>query len=494
MGSRGRLISVAVVAISAMFMANLDLWIVNVALVDMQRSLGGSLASLSWVLNAYAVTLAALLIPAGRLGDRIGHRRVFLAGIAVFTIASLICAVAPDVLVLVAARVVQAAGAAALVPTSLALLLAAVDTGRRMAATRGWSAAGALAAVAGPLLGGLLVDLSWRWVFVVNLPVGVLAWVLGRRALAHDRGRADEPMPDLLGSVLLVLGVGALTGALVEAPSWGWTSPPTVAVLAVAAAGIVVFVLRCRRHPAPLLELPLLRVRRFATANVATFLFSVSFGIMLLSNSLWCQDVWHYSAFRTGLAMAPGPAMVPIATALTARLVHRLGPAPVAALGCVLLAASQLWRVLVAGTEPEYVSDLLPSMLGSGAGVGLALGTLIAAGVTALPDGRSATGSAILNSGRQVGSALGVAVLVTLLGPAAGAVPGYLAAWTVGAVVAFGAALAGLAVGRNAARSPAVQRPGRVRSVIEPRGRAPRVRGTAFLAEGVSPAPRDPRA
>jgi EmrB/QacA subfamily drug resistance transporter len=479
-GRRAQLVSVVVVAISAIFMANLDLWIVNVALVGMQRSLGGSLSDLSWVLNAYAVTLAALLIPAGRLGDRIGHRRVFLGGIAVFTIASLACAVAPDVPVLVVARVVQAAGAAALVPTSLALLLGAVDAGRRISATRGWSAAGGLAAVAGPLLGGLLVDLSWRWVFVVNLPVGLLAWVLGRRALAHDRGRADEPVPDLLGSVLLVVGVGALTGALVQAPSWGWTDPRTLGVLVVAAAGTIAFVLRCRRHPAPLLELPLLRVRRFATANVAMFLFSVSFGIMLLSNSLWCQDIWHYSPLQTGFAMAPGPAMVPIATALTTRLVHRLGPAPVAALGGALLAASQLWRVLVAGPEPAYVHDLLPSMLAGGVGVGLALGTLIAAGVTALPQERSATGSAFLNSGRQVGSALGIAVLVTLLGPVAGNVDGYLAGWAVGAVCAFGAAIAGLGVGRNVARATA-DRP--ALSLIEEPARGdapvPRPTGTA---------------
>jgi EmrB/QacA subfamily drug resistance transporter len=422
----------------------------------MQRSLGGSLADLSWVLNAYAVTLAALLIPAGRLGDRIGHRRVFLGGIAIFTIASLLCGVAPNVPVLVVARVAQAAGAAALVPTSLALLLGAVDAGRRISATRGWSAAGGLAAVAGPLVGGLLVDVSWRWVFVVNLPVGALAWLLGRRVLAHDRGRTDEPVPDLLGSVLLVVGMGALTGALVQAPSWGWTDPRTVGVLVVAAAGTVAFVLRCRRHPAPLLELRLLRVRRFATGNVAMLLFSVSFGIMLLSNSLWCQDVWHYSPLQTGLAMAPGPMMVPIATALTTRLVHRLGPAPVAALGGLFLAASQLWRVLVAGPEPAYVHDLLPSMLASGVGVGLALGTLIAAGVTALPEDRSATGSAFLNSGRQVGSALGIAVLVTLLGPVAGDVDGYLAGWAVGAAFAFGAAIASLGVGRNTARVTAV--------------------------------------
>lgn len=176
------------------------------------------------------------------------------------------------------------------------------------------------------MLGGLLVDASWRWVFVMNLPVGVLAWVLGRRALVRDRGRPDEPLPDLLGSVLLVVAVEALTGALVQALSWGWTNLRTLGVSVVAVAGVVAFALRCRRHRAPLLELPLLRVRRFAASCVAVFLFSISFGIMLLSNSLWCQDVWHFSALHTGLAMAPGPAMVPIVTALSGRLVHRLGP------------------------------------------------------------------------------------------------------------------------------------------------------------------------
>lgn len=442
------------VVLAAVFMANLDLWIVNVALVAMGRSFGGSLSGLSWVLDGYAVMLAALLIPAGRLGDRIGHRKVFLAGIALFTLASLGCAVAPDLAVLIVARLVQAAGAAAQLPTSLALLLAATDATRRMQSARTWSAAGAVAAVAGPVLGGLLVTLSWRWVFVVNLPVGVVVWLLGRRFLPHPPARDHEPMPDVLGSVLLVVALGALTGALVEAPTWGWTSARAIGLLAVAAVGTLAFVRRCHVNPAPMIELRLLRIRRFATANLATFLFGASFAIMLLSNALWCQDAWHYSALRTGFAMAPGPLMVPFVTIASARLVHRIGPGPVAAVGGVVFTLSQLWRVFFTATTPDYARDLLPSMILGGVGVGLALSTLVAVAATALPHHRSATGSAIVNSIRQVSSALGVAVLVTLLAGSGGLRHDYRLGWTVAAGLALLSALAALLVtngGRAAA-------------------------------------------
>ena len=196
MGRAWRAAATAVV-VTAVFMSNLDLWIVNVALVAIGRGLHGSLASLSWVLSAYAVTLAALLIPAGRLGDRIGHRTVFLGGMALFTLASGACAAAPDLAVLIAARTLQAAGAAALLPSSLALLLASFPPERRLAAARGWAAVGALAAVAGPVFGGLLVTLSWRWVFVVNLPVGLAAGIAARRVLPRPPGRDSGPVPDL---------------------------------------------------------------------------------------------------------------------------------------------------------------------------------------------------------------------------------------------------------------------------------------------------------
>lgn len=429
-----------VVVVGAVFMTNLDLWIVNVALPAIGQGFGrADLANLSWVLNGYAVGLAALLIVAGRLGDRIGHRQVFLAGVAVFTIASALCAIAPNLGVLVAARVVQSAGAAAQLPTSLALLLASVRPEKRTAAARGWSAVGGLAAATGPVAGGLLVAWDWRWVFVVNLPIGVASLIAGWIALPGRTRPADhvlEPMPDLIGAGLVTVAVGALTGGLVEAPDWGWDSPSIIGLFALAVVAGLAFWQRCRTHERPLFELHLLRVRGFGLANAATFVFSVAFSIMLLSNVLWCQEVWHYSALRTGLAMVPGPALVPIVTVLSARAVHRFGSGRVAAVGALFFAAAMLWRVGNVSVAPDYVHDLLPSMLLGGIGVGLGLGTMIAAGVTSLPGHRSATGSAMVNAGRQIAAAVGVAILVSLLEQRVDGTTGFRWAWTIAAGLA----------------------------------------------------------
>ncbi|MFF3150864.1 MFS transporter, partial [Streptomyces sp. NPDC057927] len=212
----------AAVVLVAVFMTNLDLLIVNVALPAMGEdfSAGGGaagLGSLSWVLNAYAITFAALLVVAGRAGDRIGQRPVFLAGIAVFTLASLGCALAPNLGTLIVARVVQAVGASAQIPTSLALLLAAVPTERRTQATRGWAGVGGLAAAAGPVAGGLLTEVDWRWVFAVNLPIGIAALVVGRSALPKPAARETGPLPDLLGALLVIVSIASLAGALVQA-------------------------------------------------------------------------------------------------------------------------------------------------------------------------------------------------------------------------------------------------------------------------------------
>ena len=438
--------------VAAVFMTNLDLWIVNVALPAIGTGFGApgrptSLSALSWVLNAYAVGLAALLIVAGRLGDRIGHRRVFLVGVAAFTVASGLCAIAPNLPVLVAARVLQAAGAAAQLPTSLALLLAAAPVERRTAVARGWSAVGALAAAAGPVIGGLLVGWSWRWVFVVNLPIGLASLLVGRWVLPQPPVRQREPLPDLAGAGLVTVAVGALSGALVQAPDWGWHSPATLSLFGLAAVAGAVFVRRCMTHRHPLFELNLLRIRGFGLANAAAFTFSIAFSIMLLSNVLWCQQLWHYSALRTGLAMMPGPALVPVVTVLSSRAVRRFGSGPLAAAGSVLFAAAMLWRVGAVSIRPDYLFDLLPSMVLGGSGVGLALGTLIAAGATALPAHRSATGSAMINAGRQVAAAVGVAILVSLLGNrlTAATLTSFREAWTVAAVLSLLAGL--LAVG-----------------------------------------------
>jgi EmrB/QacA subfamily drug resistance transporter len=448
--TRTRLVVVVVVA--AVFMTNLDLWIVNVALDSIGRDLPGStLAGLSWVLNAYAVTLAALLIVAGRAGDRLGHRRVFLLGTTLFALASLGCALAPNLGVLVGFRVLQAAGAALQLPTSLALLLAAVPASKRHAAARSWAAVGGLAAAAGPVLGGLLVEADWRWIFVVNLPIGAAALLVGIAVLPHPAAKSDEPTPDLAGSALLTIAVAAVTGAIVQGPEWGWGSASVLGLFGIASVAGAWFAVRCVRHANPLIEPGLLRVRAFTVANAGTVLFGVAFAIMLLSNALWCQGIWHYSALRTGLAMAPGPAMVPIVTILSNRAVHRFGAGPVSAVGCVLFAVALLWRVAFAGSDPNYAVDLLPSMLIGGTGVGLALGTLIASGTTALPPARSATGAAVLNTGRQVSASIGVAVLVAILGAGsvrAATVGAFQRAWVVAAVVALLAAGTSLLLAR----------------------------------------------
>jgi EmrB/QacA subfamily drug resistance transporter len=446
---------VLIVVVAAVFMTNLDLWIVNVALPSMGDGFATAgrpprLSDLSWVLNGYAVGLAALLVVAGRLGDRIGHRRVFLGGVVVFTAASGLCAMAPNLDVLIAARLVQSIGAAAQLPTSLALMLAVVPPQRQTAIARGWSAVGALAAAAGPVLGGLLVVQSWRWVFVVNLPIGLVSLIAGLRVLPRPQRVEREPLPDLVGAGLVTVAVGALTGALVQAPSWGWGSPSTISLLVLSVLAGAEFVRRCAAHPHPLFELSLFSLRGFAMANAGTFVFSVGFSIMLLANVLLCQDIWHYSALRTGLAMAPGPALVPVVTVLSARSIRRFGASPLVMLGSVLFAAAMLWQVAFVATAPDYLHDLLPSMLLGGTGVGLALGTMIATGVTSLPRSRTATGSAMVNADRQIAAAVGVAILVSLIGVRVqpDSVGHFRTAWLVAALLSVGTAVIAIGLPR----------------------------------------------
>ena len=336
--------AVFVTVIAAVFVANLDLLVVNVALSDIGADFHGtSLDSLSWILNAYAIVFAALLVVAGRLADRGGHREGFLAGLVVFTGGSLLCAVAPDIGFLIAARAVQAVGAALLLPTSLALLLAVTPPARRTTVVRAWSSVGGAAAALGPVLGGLLVNASWRWVFIINVPIGVAALVLGLRVLPRTPGTGrGTPMPDLAGAGLLTVAVAALSLALVEGDDWGWTTPGPLAGFAAAAVLGALVVARSARHPSPVIELPMLRIAQFSLATVAALLVMVCFVAMILSIMLYCQDVWHYSALRTGLAFAPGPLMLPPIVAASTPLIRRVGSGPVAALGCLFLGGGVL--------------------------------------------------------------------------------------------------------------------------------------------------------
>jgi EmrB/QacA subfamily drug resistance transporter len=435
---------VLAIVCAGVVLASLDLFIVNVALPDISRDFGNAgLGELSWVLNGYAIVYASLLVFFGRLADR--HRRNygFLLGVAIFTAASAACAAATSVPMLVAFRLVQAAGAALLTPTSLGLVLASYPAERRSGAVRTWTAIGGLAAALGPVVGGLLVTASWRWVFLVNVPIGVAALVVGWLKLPDVPGHPVR-RPDALGAVLVTGGVGAVTFGLVQGNTWGWGSPGTLAALAGSAAALGLFVAHCARSDNPLVSPALFRVRTFSGASAAMTMFSTAFGAMLLSIVLWEQDAWGWSALKAGLAIAPGPIMVPVCSFLLAgRLIRRFGPAPVVTLGLVSFAAGLTWWAIAVRLQPDYAGAVLGGMLLTGTGVGLTLPTLMATAAASLPPHSFATGSAVVNMIRQIGLAVGVAVLVVVLGDP-GTAAQRLAAFHRGWLVAAAIALAGL--------------------------------------------------
>jgi EmrB/QacA subfamily drug resistance transporter len=415
--STGRPGLILAVLAAAAFMASLDVFIVNVAFPDIGSDFhGASLSNLSWILNGYAIVYAAMLVPLGRLADRYGRKAGFIAGLTLFTIASAACALSTGLWLLVAFRVLQAVGAAALTPASLGLLLTSTPPERRIRAVRIWAASGALAAAIGPVVGGVLVQASWRWVFLVNVPVGIAAVIAAVRQIPDSRDESVTRTPDLVGAALLAVAIGSVSLGLVKGAGWGWSSTATLASFGVAALGVLGFWFRSEHHPMPIVEPALLRVRAFAWSNVTSLLFSISFGAGLLGMILWTQEVWGYSALRTGLAIAPGPVMVPLFVALNQRFANRVRPGRVAASGNVLFALGTLLILTRVGEHPHYVSEILPGWLLIGIGVGLALPTILSAATADLPPGRAATGSAVVNMSRQIGTVLGVSVLVAVIG------------------------------------------------------------------------------
>ena len=416
-GARRTALIVGVLAI-AVFMSSLDLFIVNLAFPYIGREYPGTtLSALSWVLNGYTIVFAAVLVPAGRWADRIGRRRAMTAGLVLFTAGSVLCGLAPGVGVLIAARVVQAAGAGIMVPASLSLLLAAVPPAGRAKAIGTWSALAALGAALGPVIGGSLVQLSWRWVFWINIPVGLAAIALAARVVPESRDEHTRGRPDLVGAVLLAVSVGLIALALVKVPGWGWGSASFLGLLAAAVASGFVMVLRSHRHHSPVIELGLLRSRMFSGTFAASILYYAGFGAFVLTWVEFLTGVWGYSAVRAGLAIAPGPLMVlPFARLVSPWLAAKLGgPGRVAVAGALVNALAQALWYAVLTTEPHYLTRMLPVQLLGGAGVGLAIPSLIGAGSMALPPDRFGTGSGILNMARQIGTVLGVAGIIAIL-------------------------------------------------------------------------------
>jgi EmrB/QacA subfamily drug resistance transporter len=399
------------------FASVLDLFIVNIAFPDMRRDFAGSdLAELSWVLNGYAIVFAAFLVPAGRLADLYGRKRAFVAGLSLFVLASAACAAAPSATVLIAARVLQGAGAAILTPSSLGVVLPAFAPRRRPAVIAGWAAVGAVGAAAGPALGGLLVQASWRWVFLVNIPLGLVSIWYAARRLDESRDPNARGLPDLAGTLALMLGIGALTLAVVQGREWGWDAAGTLTALAVAAAMTFVAVARSVRHPVPVLELPILRVPSFALAVASAFAFFVAFAAILLSGVLFLTQVWGHSILRAGLELTAGPLAALAFAGLASRIGPRLGMATIGTIGGLLVAAGVGYNATRLGLTPDYAGAFLPGQLLTGAGIGLSMPAFTAVAVNAVGPARIATAIGISAMFRQVGAALGVAAFVAVVG------------------------------------------------------------------------------
>ena len=431
---------VLLVASFGAFLAFLDATIVNVAFPSIRESFPDTtISGLSWVLNAYNIVFAAFLIVFGRLTDLVGRRRSFVTGVAIFTVASVLCGAAPSVELLVAARVVQALGAAMLVPASLALVIAAFPSDKRSHAIGLWGASAAVAAGLGPPIGGVLVELGgWRWAFLVNLPFGIAALVFARRHLVESRAPGRRRMPDLVGAGLMVALLVVLNLGIIKGGDWGWTSPAVIGCFVATVLLGVAFVISSRRHRAPLLDPQLLRLPSFAIGSLATVVAGFGFYAYLLTNILWLTYVWGYDVLTAGLALVPGALVAAVVAARLGPLTERYGYRVFVVPGALVWAGAYLWYHQMVGLEPAFWSEWLPGQVLSGIGVGATLPLLGSASLAAVPGGRYATASAVTSSARQLGGVLGIAILVVILGEPtpATAVDAFRDGWVL-SIVAF---------------------------------------------------------
>ncbi|MFI1331947.1 MFS transporter [Streptomyces sp. NPDC020845] len=476
------------VASAAQFLAVLDLIAVNIAFPAIGADFrSASTAALSWVLNAYTIVLAALLVPAGRLADETGRRRSFLLGMALFGVASLGCGAAPGLGWLIAARVVQGVAAAVVVPTSLSLALPAFAPHERATAVGVWTAVSAVAASSGPVVGGLLAASDWRWIFLINVPVVLVAVAAGVRILPRgepmrtESVRAEsvrtesvrtepvrtepvrtepvrtepvrtEPVRsrarrlDPLGTLLVLLVTGSLTTACVEAPDWGYAAPATLAFLAAGLAAAALCVAHMRRHPDPVVDPALFGTRGFTTAALGLLSYFLAYSAMLLSATWLFTGVWGYSTRRAGVAIAAWPLTVLVVSMLSGRIVRALGERRSAVLGAAAFTAAPVWWLVAAGPSGDgahYAADFMPGLVLAGIGAGLYQPVMFAA-AGLLPAHRLSLGSGVLMMSRQGGTALGVAALVVVTGGARQPDLGALrAGWVFAALTAAVAALAG---------------------------------------------------
>ena len=413
----GRRAQRKIVAVTSLAVAltGLDLSIGNVAFESLHRDFRHiSPSGLSWVLNGYTLAYAGGLLVAGRLADRTGRRRVFLAGLALFTGASLIVTLAPNVVLLVAARALQGLGAALLTPSSLALLVAAFRVEQRQEAVGRWASFNAISVVAGPVLGAALVGLgSWRYGFAINLPLGLLALVVGSRTLPPDAPPRPDTTLDILGSALVTVIITAVVIAIVEGPTRGWGSGLVLGSLAVALAAVLPLVFVSRTHAEPSLHPSLFRSRPAALANVATVVYGIGFFALFLGSILFLQQVWHVNELTAGLGFAPGPVCVILFARRVGRLADRVGSAPPVLASAAVMVGAMVWRASL-GNAHNWPVWIATQAL-SGVAVALSFPVLNATALVGIGERLLASATALNQTARQVGGSIGVALILGLL-------------------------------------------------------------------------------
>jgi EmrB/QacA subfamily drug resistance transporter len=407
---------VLVVACVGQFMVVLDLSIVTVALPSMQRDLGFSSSQLQWVVNAYALTFGGFLLLGGRAADLFGRRRIFLFGLGLFAGASLVCALAQDQQMLIAARALQGVGAAVLSPATLTILTTAFrEPHERSRALGVWSAMAALGGASGALLGGVLTDfLSWRWIFYINIPIGIATIVAARMVLSETRAETGRQRLDVLGSLTVTGAMVALVYAVAGTDVHPWLSASTEVPLVIAAAGFVAFVLvETKVASAPLVPFRLFRSRAVSSANVSMMFVAGAMFAMWIFLSLYLQGVLHFSPLSTGLGFLPQTAAIAVAAQLSARLVPRFGPRLPLIAGASLSTVGMLWLSQIT-SNGTYAGSVLGGSVLATFGMGLSFTPLAFTATAGVRREEAGLASGVLNASRQVGSAICLAALATV--------------------------------------------------------------------------------
>jgi EmrB/QacA subfamily drug resistance transporter len=393
-----------------LFMIMLDNTVVNVALPSMRRSLHLSLSELEWVVAGYALTFAAFMLTGGKLADLFGRRRIFMAGLVIFTGASLACGLAPNGSFLIGARVVQGLGGALINPATLSIIAATFAPKERGKAIGIWAGVSAMALAIGPLVGGLLTEhVNWNWIFFINVPIGIAGLIAIPFLVDESRDTSREQRPDVPGLVASAVGLFALTYAFIEANSYGWTSTRIVGSFVVAAVAIVAFVVLEQRQRLPMLDLALFRNRTFSGANTAMLFVGLAMFGTFFYVSLYMQNVLGYSPVQAGASFLPLTCLIILIAPRAGKLSDRLGSRGLVGTGMTLLAIMLFYYSRLGEHASFY--DLLPGLIIGGTGMALTMTPTTAAAMSSVPVDKAGVGSAVLNSMRQVGGSLGIAVM-----------------------------------------------------------------------------------